>query len=105
MSCGVSRRCGSDSTLLWLWYRLAAVAAIQPLSWEPPYTSDAALKKKKEIIPMLERKMFLFLLKDNIIIYGENSTESTKKLLKLVSDLARRQEKDQHAKINCIPIH
>ena len=33
--------------LLWLWHRLAAVALIRPLAWEPPYAADAALKKKK----------------------------------------------------------
>ena len=30
--------------LLWLWHRLAAVAPIQPLVWEPPYCKGAALK-------------------------------------------------------------
>ena len=48
MSCGVGRRCGLDSKLLWLWCRPAAVAPIKPLAWEPPYASGAALKKKKE---------------------------------------------------------
>ena len=48
MSCGVGRRLGSDLALLWLWYRLAAVALIQPLAWEPPYATGAALKKKKK---------------------------------------------------------
>ena len=33
--------------LLWLWCRLAAVALIRPLAWEPPYAASAALKKKK----------------------------------------------------------
>ena len=35
--------------LLWLWHRLAAVAAIRPLAWEPPYAAGAALKRKKKI--------------------------------------------------------
>ena len=30
--CGVGHRCGSDSTLLWLWLRPAATAPIWPLS-------------------------------------------------------------------------
>ena len=34
MSCGVGRRCGSDSALLWLWSGPAAVALIGPLAWE-----------------------------------------------------------------------
>ena len=28
VSCGVGHRCGSDLTLLWLWYRPAATAPI-----------------------------------------------------------------------------
>ena len=32
--------------LLWLWYRLAAVALILPLAWELPYAEGAALKSK-----------------------------------------------------------
>ena len=35
-----------DPALLWLWCRLAAVALIPPLAWEPPYASGAALKRK-----------------------------------------------------------
>ena len=36
MSCGVGRRWGLDLAWLWLWCRLAAVASIRPLAWEPP---------------------------------------------------------------------
>ena len=48
MSCGVGHRCGSDLALLWLWlwHGPAATALIQPLAWEPPYATGAALKKK-----------------------------------------------------------
>ena len=48
MSCGVGHRCSLDSELLWLWCRLAAVALIGPLAWEPPYAVGAALKSKKK---------------------------------------------------------
>ena len=48
VSCGVGRSCGSDLALLWLWYRLAAVAPIGLLAWEPPYATGAALKKNWE---------------------------------------------------------
>ena len=48
MSCGVGRRCGSDPALLWLWHRLAAVALIRPLAWEPPNAVGAALKRKRK---------------------------------------------------------
>ena len=47
MSCGVVHRCGLDLALLWLWCRLAAVALIGPLAWEPPYAAGAALKRQK----------------------------------------------------------
>ena len=48
MSCGVGGSPGSDLALLWLWHRLAAVAPISPLVWEPPYAAGAALKSKKQ---------------------------------------------------------
>ena len=47
MSCGVGRKRGLDLTLLWLWCRLAAIAPIGPLAWEPPYAANEALKKPK----------------------------------------------------------
>ena len=49
MSCGVGRRCGLDHMLLllWLWFRPAVAAWIQPLAWELPYATGAALKSKK----------------------------------------------------------
>ena len=37
-----------DLTLLWLWCRLAAAAAIQPLVWELPHTAGAAVKRAKK---------------------------------------------------------
>ena len=47
MSCGADRRHGSDLALLWLWFRLAAVALIRSLAWEPPYVRSVALKSKQ----------------------------------------------------------
>ena len=47
MSCGVSRRHGSDPTLLWLWRRPVATAPIRPVAWEPPYAVGEALEKAK----------------------------------------------------------
>ena len=35
-----------DLALLWLWCRPAATASIQPLAWEPPHATSAALKTK-----------------------------------------------------------
>ena len=48
VSCGVGHRRGSDAALLWLWRRLAAVALLLPLAWEPPYAADAVLKSKNK---------------------------------------------------------
>ena len=47
MNCGVGRRCRLDLMWLWLWHRLAAVALIGLLAWEPPYATSVALKSKK----------------------------------------------------------
>ena len=46
MSYGIGHRYGLDPMLLWLWCRLAAVAQIQPLAWEPPCATCVALKGK-----------------------------------------------------------
>ena len=46
MSCGEDQRRGSDPALLWLLCRLAAVAPVGPLAWEPPYATDVALKRQ-----------------------------------------------------------
>ena len=56
VSYGVGCRRGLDLTLLWLWCRLATVAPIQPLAWEPPYALGAALEKtrKKKVIVISE---------------------------------------------------
>ena len=59
MSCGEGHRCGSDLELLWLWYRPAAAAPIQPLTWELPYTEGVALKRQKN---KQTKKSFIFLL-------------------------------------------
>ena len=52
LSCGVGCRRGWDLVFLWLWCRIAAVAPIGPLTWEPPCTAGAAPpappKKRKE---------------------------------------------------------
>ena len=37
-----------DLALLWLWYRLAAIAPIRLQAWEPPYAMGTALKGKKK---------------------------------------------------------
>ena len=46
VSCGVGQRRSLDPVLLWLWCRLAAIAPIQPLAWEPPYAMGEALDKQ-----------------------------------------------------------
>ena len=53
MSCGVGRRRVLDLALLWPWHRLAAIAPIQLLAWEPPYASGVALKRQKQNVCLL----------------------------------------------------
>ena len=48
MSCGTGHRRSLDSAWLWPWHRLAAVAPIRPLPWEPPHATGAALKRQKK---------------------------------------------------------
>ena len=48
LSRGVGCRLSLDPVLLWLWCRLAAVAPIRPLAWEPPYAAGVALKAHKK---------------------------------------------------------
>ena len=48
MNCGVGRRHNSNLELLWLWCRLAAIAPVGPLSWEPPYAAGVALEKDQK---------------------------------------------------------
>ena len=48
MRCGVGCRRSSDPALLGLWHRLATIAPIRPLAWEPPYAAGASLKRGKK---------------------------------------------------------
>ena len=57
---GVGHRCGLYLVLLWLWRRLAAVALIRPLAWEPPYAVGAALEKKKWLTVITKERHILF---------------------------------------------
>ena len=63
MSCSVGYRHGSDTTLLWLWCRLAATAPVRPLAWAPPYAMGAALKrhthKKEKYVSDYFSKLFI----------------------------------------------
>ena len=67
MSCGVGHRCDSGMALLWLRCRLAAIAPIRPLAWEPPCAMGVALKTKKK----------------SLIDYGKKQQIQQKKHIKL----------------------
>ena len=56
MSRGVVCRCGSDLALLWLWYRPAAIAPIQPLAWEAPYAAGAALRRQTTVTTTTKKR-------------------------------------------------
>ena len=49
VSGSVVHRCCSDPELLWLQYKTAAAALIQPLAWELPYAVECSPKKQKKI--------------------------------------------------------
>ena len=94
MSCGVSCRCGSDPTLLWLWCRPAASAQIRPLAWEPPYATGSGPRKGKKtkkittnsvIIMIMYLHEFFFLL---VLWSKENLWESARfvVLIKLLNN-------------------
>ena len=70
MSCDVGHRCGSDLTLLWLWYSLAAIPPIGPLAWKPPYAVGAALEKTNK-----QKKDLLFVDLSDLRTYPSLSTE------------------------------
>ena len=38
-----------ELVLLWLWYRLAVAALIQPLAWELPYAAGVPIERKKKL--------------------------------------------------------
>ena len=64
MSYGVGHRRRLDLALLWLWHRLAAVALIRPLAWEPLYAVGVDLKKKKKNLETLTSLCNLCFLKE-----------------------------------------
>ena len=43
VTCGVGCRYDSAPELLWMWCRPAAPSVIQPLAWELPFATGAAL--------------------------------------------------------------
>ena len=45
-----------DLVMLWLWWRLAAVALIRPLAWEPLYAAGTVLIKRQKIVIIIKNK-------------------------------------------------
>ena len=60
MNYDIDCRHGLDMVLLWLWRRLAAVAPIRPLVWEPPYALGGALKSQKKEKKRKEKRKEIF---------------------------------------------
>ena len=71
MSCGVGCKCGLDLALLWLWWRLAAIALLRHLAWELPYAVSAALLEK----PKKKKKKSGQEKKPNILTSKEEETD------------------------------
>ena len=59
MSFGVGRRHILDPEWLWLWYRPAATAPIQPLAWKLPCAAGVALKNNNNKKKGLEFQSWL----------------------------------------------
>ena len=57
-SCIRGRRHSLDPLFLWLWWRLAAIALIQPLPWGLPYAAPLALKNKQTNKKAKEKSRF-----------------------------------------------
>ena len=72
MSCDVGLGCGSDSMLLWLWQRLAVVALMQSLGWEPPYAMGTALKKQNN---NNNNNMYIYIQKEFINLQTVDSAQ------------------------------
>ena len=53
----------AHSTLLWLWYRLEAVALIWPLAWELLYATGSALKEQQQ--PQEQQKDCKYMISRN----------------------------------------
>ena len=66
----MGRRHGLDLLLLWLWYRPAAVAPIQPRAWKLPYAVGVALRSKKK-----KKKKEKAQVRESILIKNPNKTE------------------------------
>ena len=66
MSCDVDCRCGLDPLLLWLWCRPEVATPIQPLAWELPYATGAALKQQQQ---QQKRKVFSI---NEMFLFNEN---------------------------------
>ena len=58
---GVGHRRSSDPALLWLWCKLAAIALIWSLAWEPLYATGATLKRQKKKKEKKKRHSVAFL--------------------------------------------
>ena len=73
MSSGVGHRRSLDQALLCLWCRLAAIAPIRPLAWEPTYAASAALKRKRkkksyQVVLILHQLLGRGLVKGNTML-------------------------------------
>ena len=63
--------------LLWLRYRLAAVAPIQPLVWEPPYAVGVTPKSKKK--KQKKKRQLDFIPSCRILVFRKQ--DKTKKIV------------------------
>ena len=65
--------------LLWLWCSLAAAASIQPLAWDLPYATGAALKSKIYMVDFGISQTQIWVLTSWVSAPGQVSVSSSVK--------------------------
>ena len=84
--CKLQQRPQYSSDLEWLrlWCRLAAVALIQPLAWEPPYAAGKTLKRRKNtyFLQWSESELSFVSLREKYQIKKKKSFENTESNLR-----------------------
>ena len=101
VSCSIGHKCGSDPSLLWQWYMLAAGAPIWLLAWELPYASGVALKnqkKKKKEAVHIYNGILLSHKKENWMLFA---VTCLKLKILMLSDI-NQKEKDKYHMISLI---
>ena len=80
-----------------LWRKLAAVAPIRPLAWEPPYAKSAALKRKNKTKQNWRPAQSSCIREDNVFLHSS--------LLFPASALGGREEGRHEGRVSPLFLH